>query len=83
MARIKPYDLTPLTPQVADVTRAGLVVRIKSERGEYRVIAEVLAESGAQWVELHGGPAGKVRFRFIHPNNITWPKTKRAKKEQS
>lgn len=82
-ARLKPYDQAPLVPQISDTSRAGTVVKIRNERGTYKVVEEVLAECGAEWVLLHGGPAGKTCFRHVYPWRVVWPTPKRVKKEQS
>lgn len=79
MARRKQAELVDIHADdwVRDVSRAGQVVRIQGVRGTYKIVEEVLTEAGAEWVQLWGGAPGHGSYRFIAPDRIRWPKSKK------
>lgn len=53
-----------------DFTLAGTLVRIKGERGTYKIIAhEFNPRNGKHWFSMFGGPY--QHFRNKHPKDIT------------
>lgn len=67
----------PLVPQVEDTSRKGTTVRIRGERGTFRLHAEVLTEAGAEWVECFQENVG---WRFFKPERVVWPRPKKGTK---
>lgn len=50
------------------MTAVGDIVRIKGERGTYKVKAIECNEAGKWWVMLWGGPMGQ--YRHVRPENV-------------
>lgn len=64
----------PLVPGDYDPSDAGVKVRIRGERGTYKVIERVRTERGIEWVTLFGGMSGHAQFRNVHPDRVVWAK---------
>lgn len=64
----------PLVPQTCDTADAGAKVRIKGERGSFKVIEKVRTDAGVEWVTLFGGLEGHAQFRNVRPDRLVWAK---------
>lgn len=65
-------------PDWGDTARAGTKVRIRGERGEYRVLHEAGPQDpGGEHVALFGGP--HTQYRHVRPDRVVWPRTPRRR----
>lgn len=56
--------------EIRDTTRAGEHVRIRGERGTYRIKEVVVRSDGIEWVTLFGGLPGHAQYRYVRPERV-------------